>query len=939
MYLIFVLPPFDQYQIYRPKEILNNLSNMTDFTWQKSIWEKLSENKIDRSTGFDKFLHIKNSNYLSNLQRISIIGIFSMPPMFVEFFQHLAKFINVNLYLLSPIDFIQKNVIFSGTFHNLKSENNIKINPIIDSLGNAGNDFFQLLKFANSFFHPTFTKKINLSLLANFQNSLQKENIESNQLIPEEKISSIQIHNCHSKMREVEILKNNILYLIDNDNIKISEITVMMPNIADYSPYIKSIFNKNDISSNHEVQNIPFTITDNSITFSSPIDDIFLQLLQIHKTQFESTFVLDLLEKEVIYKNLKLTEADINLCRKWISETKICWGINGKQRQDEFGLINFDENSWEKGFNRMFLGFCTKDDEFPKLHYNHLPYEQFEGHNNLILGKLSHFISLLENLYKTFKNPTTIDKWKEILYQLIEDFFHDYDEFQKDLILLREKITQLEKITTLVDITDNVSIEIIHHYFKENLNDEFQTNRYFRGGITFSTIQPLRNIPAKVICLLGMNDNEFPRNEHYNSFNILGKERRIGDRVKREEDQYLFLETIVSAQKYLLISYIGQNIRTNDVSEPSSSVCELMDYLKTQYGEKILNKIYFQHKLQSHNPIYFDNQISKYFSYSSHDFQSQVKKRLQKFYTDPMTSDIEIEEINIEDLIKTLSNSSQFFTEQILGAKIKNWTIDVKDAEAFELDNLEKYKINQFIQEQIIKESTPEFIYSILKAKDMLPVSFIGKQEFENLYNDMKKYLDQPLNILNNLSAKEFLSSNKSRSIDFEFNNIQFYGNIPSGNNYQILYSRYASFNGKDALRSWIYHIFNSITSNNSITICFTKKNEIKLFPELNINDAKVYLANIIELYRQSFKQPLLFFPNSSFEYMKSKNKIYQAKQKWNGSYKFSGENEDPYYQLYFQEKDLDSIEFIEIAKNLLSPFGKHFENDKDQYKVEEVKE
>jgi len=910
---------YDHYQIYRPELILKDFDGIEHFLWQQEIWEKISKGKTNRSDAFKKFIDRDNSQYLSKIKRISIVGIFSMPPMFIEFFRHLSDYMEVNIYLPTPGNLLDNS------------------NPFIETLGKAGSDFFKLLQEKNATFCPHIVENNENSILNTFHRSLRTETVAKSSKVHIEEVPSIQFHNCHSRMREVEVLKNNILHLIDKKEIKPSEILVMMPNITDYSPYIKSVFNRNDILSKKETNQIAYSMTDNSISFSTGVDEVFLKLLELHKSRFEASTLLYFLEKEIIYKKFGLEPTDVELIRNWIANTNIRWGINGTQREEEFDLIKFEENSWEKGLNRMFLGFCLKDEDYPKLHYSHLPYDNFEGHNNFILGKLSHFISLLENIHNEFSSPTKIEIWQQRLMQLISDLFYDRDEYQQDLHLLREKISKLMKITELAKVRNDVSIGILQQYFLENLQDEFQTRRYFRGGITFSTMQPLRNIPAKVVCILGMNDNEFPRSEHFDAFNLLGKERKVGDRIKREEDQYLFLEAVLSAQNYLIISYLGQDIRSNEKSEPASPVCELRDYLAKIFQPEIMNRIQYQHKLQSHNPVYFDPQHPDYMNYSKLDFPKNIEPLTTNSEID---AKIEIEEIYLEDLIRDLSNPSQFFVEKILGAKLKSWDIEIKDSENFNLDNLETYKINDIIKSLIIKGNTPEFIYDILKAQDSLPVGLKGKQDFENFYNDLNNFLQTEIVYLNDQTLLNLLEQSETKSVDFQLDNFRIFGKLPPQVDQNLIINRYASFKGKDALKSWLYHLAASIAIGDVETICFSKEKTLKIFPKLSKETAEEELRNILNLFKTAHTHPLPFFPNSSLQFLikkptKSMSKIDSAISKWTSSNFTFGDSEDPYFSLFFDEKSLQSLEFQEIAFSLLSPFANHFDK-MPVYKIQE---
>ncbi|MBN2281657.1 MAG: exodeoxyribonuclease V subunit gamma [Candidatus Marinimicrobia bacterium] len=930
---------FDQYQIYRPDEIMADLEGLTHDFWQQDIWREISAERTNRAQTFDFFLRIQDASLFKKYKRIFIVGIFSMPPIFLDFFRHLSEFIEVNLFFIYPADISKQHYHYSGKITHLKVSEPKTLNPFLETLGKAGLDFYHLLRFAGGNFQTSFTPPEEDSLLHLFQSSLFEAN-PLQQKIPAEKNATIQIHNCHSRMREVEVLKNNILNLLNHDNLTPADILVMMPNIADYSPYIKAVFDRKDILSQQQDLEIPFSITDNSVTFETPVDQVFLKLLEIHKSRFEASVVMDLLEQEVLYKKLQLSEEDVELCRKWIAETNIRWGLSGEQRKKEWGLIPFEESSWEKGLNRMFLGYCLKDEDLPNLHFDYLPYDMFEGHNNFVLGKMSCFVAMLAELHEEYKKTDSIENWQKKLLKMVEDFFWDFEDFQKDIKLLRQKILKLTEETRLAEISSKISIEIIQHYFRENLNDEFQTSRYFQGGVTFSTLQPLRNIPARVLCIMGMKDSEFPRNEHFDSFNILSDERRCSDRIKREEDQYLFLEALLAARQYLIISYTGQDIKSNDVSEPASPVCELRDYLKKLFGDSVFNRIYFQHKLQSYNPAYF-SENSALISYSNQDFGCQMKRPVREFYQNPVAEIKEISEIYLEDLIKTLSNSARFFTEEVLGATLRNWQIDIQDSEKFELDNLDKYSLNQLILDQILNSVPKDITYKILKARDDLPIAMTGHQLFESSYSEIETFLKKS-HIDNGETLKAYLGKAERLSFEFDLKGVRIFGHLPRISRDTLFYVRYANFKGKDALKSWIYHLAGRISGQAHTTFAITRDKSYQ-FPEIPLENAKEALKIIIDNYNATFLGPITFFPNTSFAFVSKKPSFSTRKRDvalkaWNGGYNTLGEKEDEYFRLFFSEKDIKSPEFEKVSKNLLKPFARFFDEESD-YQAIEVKE
>ncbi|MFA0519883.1 exonuclease V subunit gamma, partial [Vibrio sp. 10N.222.55.E8] len=109
------------------------------------------------------------------------------------------------------------------------------------------------------------------------------------------------------------------------------------------------------------------------------------------------------------------------------------------------------------------------------------------------------------------------------------------------------------------------------------------SQRFLAGQVNFCTLMPMRSIPFKTVCLLGMNDGVYPRSMPPEGFDLINGRSRPGDRSRRDDDRYLFLEAILSAQECLYISYVGRSIQDNTERVPSVLVSELIEYCQQNY--------------------------------------------------------------------------------------------------------------------------------------------------------------------------------------------------------------------------------------------------------------------------------------------------------------------------------------------------------------------
>ena len=89
--------------------------------------------------------------------------------------------------------------------------------------------------------------------------------------------------------------------------------------------------------------------------------------------------------------------------------------------------------------------------------------------------------------------------------------------------------------------------------------------------LLFVSFQPMRNIPARIICMLGMDDNIFPRVERPPAFDLAQSSRRLCDPSLKLDDLGVFLETVLSVVDKLQIFYNGNSLLDGSVDSCSSS--------------------------------------------------------------------------------------------------------------------------------------------------------------------------------------------------------------------------------------------------------------------------------------------------------------------------------------------------------------------------------
>ncbi|OZI26854.1 exodeoxyribonuclease V subunit gamma [Bordetella genomosp. 9] len=393
--------------------------------------------------------------------------------------------------------------------------------------------------------------------------------------------ASIRFHVAHSRQREVEILHDQLLAAFDQDTtLRPRDVIVMVPDIEAYAPHIQAVFGLHD---RDDPRAIPYTIADRVKRHADPLLHALEQLLQLPHARFSVSDFMDLLEVPAVRDRFQIAEDQLPLLHAWIRGANIRWGLHDAQRQ-ALGLPSSGtaaaQNSWLFGLRRMLLGYAVgaRADEWRGIE----PYDDIGGLDAALLGPLTALVDSLEQTWLQLAEPAPPQVWGERLAALLERFFHP-DEGM-DAYTLQQLNAALRgwlDICAEGRVTETLPLSVVAEHWLSRLDEGGLSQRFFGGAVTFATLMPMRAIPFRIVCLLGMNDGEYPRIRMPMDFDLMAYDYRPGDRSRREDDRYLFLEALLSARDRLLVSWVGRSVRDNTPRPPSVLVGQLRDHLAT----------------------------------------------------------------------------------------------------------------------------------------------------------------------------------------------------------------------------------------------------------------------------------------------------------------------------------------------------------------------
>lgn len=904
---------FDQYIIYRP-DLLLSWEQGEGNDWQAELWRMmcLRYEQSNRAVVLQDFLKKLQADPPRLPHRLTLFGISSLSPFHLEVFNALSNHIQVNLFFMNPCphwwgDIVPEKEILRRESSRKGDDSSYfeSGNPLLASMGHLARDFLCLLQDRNCREYDLFVDEDDTSALSSIQHDILELNCGE---VPCDKDDSIIINSCHSRMREVEILQDHLLALFDNDSSLASgDIIVMAPDIELYSPLVQAVF---DLEYDHP-HYIPFAVADRKAGSGSRLIEAFFALLDLAGGRFEASQIVQMVKKTAFRNRFSLSEADCVLFEKWVQDLAICWGKD-KDHKLMHGLPDYEENTWQAGLDRLLLGYAMQggDEFFAGM----LPYANFDESDTELLGRVLESLSVLFGWLEKLPEKRDLRRWSEDLYHLLDECFMPG---QEEDISLQTALGELAEMEDQSGFSEEIGLDVLRCHLQLAVNEEKSARGFLSGGVTFCSLLPMRAIPFKVVCLIGMNDGEFPRPRFASTFDMINRFPRAGDRNSRLDDRYLFLEALVSARQQLYISFQGQSVRDDTDLPPSVLVSELIDYMGR--GDAVC-----RHRLQPFHPDYFSG--GKVFcSYSLENF-----KAAQRLVQGPDAKagfwqglplgepDGSFYRIGLHDLSDFFVHPVRFFCRKRLQVDIYEEDRLINDNEPFCLDGLARYQFASEFLRQLMQKKDTEEVIQIWKAKGLLPHGRMAEIESGEVRQEVLVFYER---VRDDLSP-----SAQSLDFDVKIKEFQISGNIDTMTETGALFLRPAKIKGRDLLRAWISHLIlhecADIAGKETVLV---GTDRTILLPSLACGSG--HLENLLELYWLGLREPLPFFSETSYDFAAyaCKGNLLQARKKardrWHNNYMGNGEGEDVYLKFRYRadEEVLDN-RFEELALRIYGP-------------------
>jgi exodeoxyribonuclease V gamma subunit len=788
---------FDQYQVYRADwlddwaagrdQLRNARGDVTplpeDQRWQGQLWRAViadvepNQRGLGRATVHTEFVRASAAGDEPQgrlPRRVVIFGVSALPFQTLQALASLAHHTQVLLAVPNPCQYYWGDIIdgrdLLRSAHRRQQLRNgqdlgqipleelhAHSHPLLASWGRQGRDFVRMLdefdeaaqaaaaSAENDAVAPLrvdlFSEGEGDTLLTQVQAAVREllPLSEHPQIPPAEDDRSIEFHVTHSVQREVEVLHDQLLQMFADAEqggrpLRPRDVVVMVPDIDTFSAAIHAVFAQHR---RNDARYIPFEIGDVNDRSVNPLLVALEWLLRLPQQRCRQSEVRDLLDVPALAARFGLHEEDLPTLGRWIEGAGVRWGLD-QQHRSGLGLGPAGEqNAWIFGVRRMLLGYASgtggaNGGSFAGIE----PYAEVGGLDAALAGSLAQLVESLLHWRAVLAEARSPVEWGVQARALLAAFFRSSEEGDRlTLAQLDDALNNWLDTCEGAGYDEAVPLAVLREAWLGLMDEPTLNHQFVSGGVTFCTLMPMRAVPFRVVCLLGMNDGDFPRRAPKADFDLLAQPgmARPGDRSRRDDDRYLMLEAVLAARDKLYISWVGRNVRDNSEQPPSVLVSQLRDYLVNGW-QLDLHARTTEHALQPFSRRYFE--AGGLLTYAREWREAHGEEEIDE--ESAALPPFEIDEkyrLKLSVLHNFLRQPVRFFFRQRLGVMFGEAALVGEDEEPFSLNALERYLLEDTMLDDA---ETPEEIEEVydkltqraerLAREGVLPIGLVGQQ-------------------------------------------------------------------------------------------------------------------------------------------------------------------------------------------------------------------
>ena len=964
---------FEQYMTYRPEWLANWVAGKTvsikgdtanvaeDQAWQAALWRMItSQLGTEREHPASRFLKTVETTACATdrfglPEAAHVFCLPAMPPLYIDILRQLGRWIDLRVYVLNPcrefwFDIVDRRRL--GYLNNRgEADYHETGNPLLADWGQQTRAHIELL-LERSGDAPVddggFAEQTSDILLARLQNTiLNLSDVAPASLVTEPGDRSIEIHVCHSLTRELEVLQDQLLALLAGRNAPSpADILVVTPDLEAAGPLIEAVFGNAP-----RERYIPFALTGRGRSTINEHARVFIQLLTVATSRFTASDVFDLLLQPILARRFGIEADDLDLVREWITCSGIRWALDGSHRA-QYDVPVVERYSFDDGLQRLFLGYALPKDAAGAWH-DRVPAGGVEGAEAMLLGRFAHFIDELARLRSDALQPKAAAAWRTLLFDTLDDFLATDKNDIDDLAEVRDAIRELYGNMARGGVTQNLTLDVIRTAL-ESLLDDPARGGVPTGKLTFSSISSLRNLPFRVICVVGLNDGAFPSSLRPAEYDLMALSPRPGDRQRRTDERNLFLDLLLAAREKFYLSYTGRSIRDNAPLPPSILVSELIELLvpgtctdptSPEQREEARQRLVLEHPLQPFSASYFaadtDPRVRSFNAElceaqrqglstarhavtalatdtgddNSDDDDEASTESTSRFFGAPLAEPgSEWHDVSLDQLLRFFRNPCRYLLRERLGIVLSRDEDELADDEPF----LASFSARTALAERLLPHYRRGMSDGDLRVLALAGIEYppgtLGASLIDLELATLKAFAAE-VNTAEESPCLPPCNCTVSLELDGESWRLMagFADLRPGG----LVRHRYDDTRATDYLTGWLTHLFLCALHPDEVALetrWISRNGEYRLRP---CADAEGVLKELLALYRRGLREPIHFFPKSAWKYIIGGESLSKATATWQSARDRPwGEEKDPAYRLALRGIDDPLDEDFELCAN-----------------------
>ena len=744
---------------------------------------------------------------------------------------------------------------------------------------------------------------------------------------------SLQFHACHTRLRELQVLHDRLHALLEDERfdppLQPREIAVLAPDIDLYAPYLDAVFG------GHAEHPTPYALADASPLAGEPLAEVFLRLLALPVSRFGLAEILDLLASPPLAEAANLDAPDFERLHAWLREAGARWGLDAAHREAN-GAPRDDAYTWQFALDRLLLGHASGDDgDIAGV----APWPQLEGGSLVALDALLRLLRVLARHQRLLGEALSPAQWRERLLALFEALLPKSPSnagAQRALDRLRTLIDKFAKAAEKAGFDAPLAPDVVRAHFTAALSEADARAPLLTGGVSFARMVPMRLLPFRVICLLGMNDGDFPRRDPAAGLSkltaeIAGGKRRPGDRSTRDDDRYLFLQLFAAAQDVFYVSWLGADPRDGSAREPSALVSELLVAASAYHAQPddAAKRLVLRHPLQPFSPQAFGAGDARFFSYRKQWNPAAGSLAGARRIAPPWIGADEAmsppgdaeSELSLDALRRFLLDPAGQFLRQRLDIRLPEIEEAGEDIEPLQAPNrgLQRHALQRAVFDALLEGRDEAAMQASLRARALLPSGASGTRALAEIVREVRPYAEA-------FAAWRDGAEAASLSTEVRIDGLRLHGRIANAMPQGIARLRFGTPNGPSSIRNGLDWLFARAAGVELPFVEFHDSETHGIGPHfrdaISREQAIEALRGLLALRREGLQRPLPFAPYSAWELFDAdtpQRGLQDAAKKWRGSERSWAEGDGESLRLALRGRDpfadaANAAEFARIA-------------------------